>query len=284
MEFRGAARRRRIMMVAGLALAVVAAGSVYYLSNANAVAAQPAPTHTVIVAAVEIPAHVLITSALLAQRSLPDDPSLAKAVLSATDIIGKTSEVVIYKDQPILSNLLASTGAEAGFSILMPGETMTPDSPAWRAVSVSVPKERAVGGQIEAGQHVDLIATMQINVLARLADGTLSGAPSSEGYYSDKATKISWADITVLSNDSENDLYVLRVDLHQAEEIAQVQDVSSSGFSIALRADGDDRVIDRGGYGETVNRIVQQYDFPLPEVLPIEGYPQPSPEPLPFMP
>lgn len=272
--------RRKVMMILGVFMAGVAGLTIYFASS-GAAQAQPLPTRTVIVAAVQIPARTVITSNQLAQRSMPDDPYLKSAIVDPADVVGKVTGVVIYLDQPILPNLLTATAAGAPFSILTPNETISPDSPTWRAVSVSVPNERAVGGQIEVGQHIDLIATMQVNVMVRLPDGSVTGAPSSQGYYSDKSTKITWENVEVLSKDAEGNLYVVKVDLHQAEEIAQVQEASSDGFTIALRPDGDTRQLDRSGYGETLNRLIEQYGFPLPQIIPIDGYPQPSPGSVP---
>jgi Flp pilus assembly protein CpaB len=271
------ARKRKMMMIIGVFMALAAGLSAYFASSGTAQGAKPIPTRTVIVAAVQIPARTVITTKHLAQRALPDDPYLKTAIVDPAVLVGQVTGVVVFQNQPILPNLLSDTIAGARFSILNPNETIAPDSPTWRAVSVSVPKERAVGGRIEVGQHVDLIATMQVNVISRNPDGSVTGAPSSQGYYSDKSTKIAWENVEVLANDGEGDIYVLKVDLHQAEEIAQVQDAASAGFTIALRPDGDDRQLVRDGYGETVNRLIEQYRFPLPQVIPIDGYPQPSP-------
>lgn len=269
-------KRRAAMVVLGFGMAILAGATVYFTGSGTAQAA-PVPTRMVIVAAVQIPARTVIKTSDLAQRSMQDDPYLKTAIVDPASIVGKVSGVIIFKDQPIMSNLLTAVSADAQFSILTPNETIAPDSPTWRAVSVNVPKERAVGGQVTAGQHVDLIATVQVNIVSRLPDGSVSGAPTTQGFYSDKSTKIAWENIEILSIAPEGDLYVLKVDLHQAEEIAQVQEASSDGFTIALRPDGDDRTIDRSGYGETINRMIEQYLLPLPQIIPVDGYPQPSP-------
>ena len=268
--------RRKAMLIVGMLMAGIAGLTIYVASTGTA-QAQPVATRAMIVAARDIPARTIISLNDLAQRSLPDDPYLQTAVVDPTRVVGKMAGVIILRDQPILPNLLTTTVPGAQFSILSPDETVSPDSPTWRAVSVSVPNDRAVDGQIEVGQHIDLIATIQVNVLVRLPDGTISGAPPSQGCYSDKSTKIAWENLEVLSKDLTGGLYVVKVDLHQAEEIAQVQAASSDAFTIALRADGDTRQLDRSGYGETLNRLIEQYGFPLPQIIPIDAYPQPSP-------
>ena len=45
--------------------------------------------------------------------------------------------------------MLASTVQGGVFSILSPEETVGPDSEAWRAISITVPDDLAVGGLLE---------------------------------------------------------------------------------------------------------------------------------------
>ena len=51
----------------------------------------------------------------------------------------------------LTQNMLASAATGGQFSILEPGETVAPDSEAWRAVSMTVPDDRAVGGLLQPG-------------------------------------------------------------------------------------------------------------------------------------
>ena len=60
----------------------------------------------------------------------------------------------------------------------------------------------------------------------------------------------------------------LRVDERTAEEIRQLQAAGNATFSLALRPDQDTRQLDTSGYGETTNKIVQRYEFPIPQVYP----------------
>ena len=86
-------------------------------------------------------------------------------------------------------------------------------------------------------------------------------------------------DIEVLSRDPENAVYVLKVDLHQAEELAALQ--ASAQFTMALRPQTDNRIIDRANYGETLNRVVEQYIYPLPRIIQVDRYRQPEGEVVP---
>ena len=141
-----------------------------------------------------------------------------------------------------------------------------------------VKKERAVGGLIQVGQRVDLMTTVSIKIFTRQEDGTTAEAPSAEGYYSELSTKVACTDLEVLSVVPAEDIYVLRVTLHDAEEIGHLQDGGAS-FGMVLRPESDNRTVDLSRYGETTNRIIEQHVFPMPQIIDTGAYPQPSLEP-----
>jgi len=58
------------------------------------------------------------------------------------------------------------------------------------------------------------------------------------------------------------------VDETMAEEISHLQASGTATFSLALRPPEDTRTIDTAGLGETTNRIIDQYDLPIPETYP----------------
>lgn len=287
MEFKDNGRRRKVFLVLGMVLALAAGGAAFYLSSQGTTKAAEVPMKTIIVAAQQIPSRTIIDSGMLAERSVPDDPTVTQAVDDPAMLVGRLTGVTIYANQAITPNLLATSSVGAEFSILAPTETITPDSPLWRAVAVSVPKERAVGGNVEIGQRIDLFLTAQIDVLVENPDGKLVAEPDPQsGYAPGKATKIGYEDIEVLSKDEDADLYVLKVDLHQAEEISHMLATADDTlkFSIALRPDGDNRLVDRSDYGETNNRIIEQYNLPVPMILDLDSYQQPGSAPDPFVP
>lgn len=272
-EFSGDSRRRRLLLIAGVLLALVAAGATFLLSRQAPPPPPPVAMRTVVIAAVAIPARTAITAGMLTTASLEVSPLLDDVLSDPAGAVGKVTAVGILKNQLISPNLLG-TGNPGGLAILSPNETVAPDSIAWRAISVLVPKERAVGGLLVAGEHVDLFTTISL---------TVNPVPiPTFGYFSADTTKITFSDVEILVADVATDLYVLKVDEHQAEEIAHIQGSALNGFSISLRPEADTRAIDRANYGETTNRILEQYDFPIPQIIDANGYPQPSPQPTPF--
>lgn len=268
MEFKDNSRKRRFLLLIGAALAVLAGGAAFMLSNQGNTAQAQVEMRQVLVAAREIPARTVLTASDLALKELPKDAVVVQAFDDPNRVVGLVTGVPVYLDQPITPNLLATSSADSAFSILAPDEQVGPDTPFWRAVSVMVPPERAVGGELATGQRVDLIATVQIDVLNYDAESDeYVSEPTEEGFYSGKSTKVTFEDLLVLSSDSESDMYVLKVDMNQAEEISHLQADGANSFAMVLRPEADTRALDRARYGETTERIIAQYQFVVPKIL-----------------
>jgi hypothetical protein len=61
-----------------------------------------------------------------------------------------------------------------------------------------------------------------------------------------------------------------------AEEISHLQAAGTATFSLALRPPEDTRKVDVGPLGETTNRIIDEYDLPIPETYPRSGRTTPA--------
>jgi Flp pilus assembly protein CpaB len=267
LEFRDHGRRGRWIIIAGVVLALVAGGGGFFLlSQAQQEAAtQGLPMISVVVAAREIPARKPIETGDVALREVPQDVTNAAAFTTAEEVVGRISGVTIPTGQLVTKNLLASVAAGGQFSVLGPDATIAPDSPHLRAVSLNVPDDRAVGGLIEPGQTVDVFVTVTVNVPQELAEkGRL---------YTDKSTKLTYQDVPILAKSGT--FYIVRVSETMAEEISHLQASGTATFSLALRPPEDTRTVDATGLGETTNRIIDEYDLPIPETYPRSG-PTPS--------
>lgn len=280
LEFTDRSRRRRLLMVIGLIMAILAGSTAFFLGNQKSTSAEPVATRSVLVATDTIPARTVIQSSMLKNKQVPDDPTYTLAISDPAQVLGLVTAVTIYADQPITPNLIATTATGQGYSIISPTETISPYSPVWRAVSLMVPMDRAVGGTIQPGQRIDIIASVPVSVQVEDQNGQFVEGTTLDGYTSAESTKVTLTDVEVLQRTPETDIYVLKVDLHQAEQLAVLQG-SASSFSLALRPEGDNRVIDRAGYGQTINRVLEQYLFPLERILQIDRYPKPDPEIVP---
>jgi len=273
-EFRDNKRRSKIIIVIGVILALVAGGAAFALVNqARQQAAQSAPQQIAAVVAVRaIPARQAITAEDVAIHDVPLDTTNAAGVATAVkDVIGRIPAVTILQGQLVTTNMLASSSEGGQFSILGPDETVGPDSEAWRAISLTVSDDLAVGGLLTAGQTVDIFVTAVVNVPTDLVD--------AGKFYSDRSTKVTYQKVLILAR--QDAYYIIRASLPVAEEIAHLQAVGSATFSMALRPDTDQRPVDATTLGETTNRIIAKYGLPIPETYPTGKGPAATPTPSP---
>lgn len=273
MDYRDQGRRGKFIVIFGIILALVAGGAAFYLiNNAQQQAGQGALEKVPVVVAVRaIPARKPIEAADVVVREVPIDPTNAQGIVSTPDrVIGRVSSVTILAGQLITTNLLASSSTGGQFSILGPTETVGPNSEAWRAISLTVPDERAVGGLIEAGDTVDVFVTATVNVpQSILTAGT---------YYTDKSTKVTYQDMVILAK--AGTFYIVKATLAVAEEISQLEASGNASFSFALRPAEDTRILDASKLGATTNRIIQKYGLPIPETYPAGNGPVLPPPPI----
>jgi Flp pilus assembly protein CpaB len=273
LEYRDPSKRGRWIVVIGVVLAVAAGGAAFYLINqAQQQAGQGGlQKASVVVAARPIAARKPVEPEDIVVREVPLDPtnSAVIAVAQPDQVIGRVLAVSVFQDQMITTNMLASTTSGGQFSILEPGETVAPESEAWRAVAVTVPDDRAVGGLIVSGSTVDVFLSAQVNVPADLqTEGT---------YYTDKATKITYQNMLVLAKAGTS--YIVKTTLAQAEEIAHLVASGNAQFSLVMRPEADVRFADASKLGETTNLIIQRYGLPIPVNYPEGNGPISTPAP-----
>ncbi|HEX5828223.1 MAG TPA: SAF domain-containing protein [Candidatus Limnocylindrales bacterium] len=275
MEYKDPSRRGRWIVLLGVVLAVAAGAAAFFLiNNAQQQAGQSGlKTTSAVVAARPIPARKPIEAADLAVRSdIPLDGTNAEGVeVDPARLVGRILAVDVKLGQLVTTNLLASTTAGAQFSILKPDETVAPESEAWRAVSLTVTDDRAVGGMLGPGMLVDVFMTASVNVPQSVLD---------EGqFYTDQSTKISWQNMEILSR--QGTFYIVKATLPVAEEISHLQAAGNAQFSMVLRPDADTRTLDVSSLGATTNRIIERYGLPIPETYPAGDGPIASAPPIP---
>jgi Flp pilus assembly protein CpaB len=182
--------------------------------------------------------------------------------------------VTILQGQLVTTNMLASTVQGGAFSILQPEETVSPDSEAWRAISITVPPDLAVGGLLKPSEIVDVFVTAVVSAPAQPA--------ASGDFVSDRSTKIIYQRLMILAR--EGDFYIIRAPVAVAEEILHLQVAGSTTFSMAMRPEADARGVDAKSLGTTTNRIIEKYGLPIPQSLnygDLGGAPRSTPAPLP---
>ena len=275
MEYKDPSKRGRWIVLLGVVLAVAAGGAAFFLINqAQQQAGQSGLKFTTAVVATRaIPARKPIeVDDVVVRSDIPLDGTNAEGVVTdPSQVVGRILAVDVRPGQLVTVNLRAPPTAGGQFTILGPDETVAPDSEAWRAVALTVPDERAVGGMLGPNMTVDVFVTATVNVPQTLIE--------QGRYYTDQSTKITYQDMLILARQGTS--YIVKATLPVAEEITHLLAAGNAQFSFALRPEKDTRVLDLSALGATTNRIVERYGLPIPETFPAGGGPIPTPPPIP---
>jgi Flp pilus assembly protein CpaB len=275
MEYRDTSKRGRWIVIIGIVLALAAGGAAFYLINqAQQQAGQGSLAKVAVVVATRaIPARKPVEADDVEVREIPLDPTNSEAIIvkQPDEVIGRVLAVSAFQGQMLTQNMLASSVTGGTFSILEPGETITPESENWRAVSLTVPDDRAVGGLLQPGMTVDILTSATVNVPQDLL---------TEGvYYTDKSTKITYQNVIILARTST--FYVIKATLQVAEEISHLQASGTATFSLVMRPESDVRQVDASSLGATTNMLIGKYGLPVPKIFPPGNGPIPTPFPTP---
>lgn len=267
-------RRSKLYIGVGLVMALLVAGIVFGALRASGLGgAGPVATRQVVVAAREIPSRKPIEEGDLVMRSLPVDSTNETAFTRIDEVLGRVSAVPIATGQLVTRGMLASASSGQTFSILEPGASFDPSGPDLRAVSVSVPDERAVAGTLVPGQRVDLIVTVAINPeLGQTPVPAASGQPAASteaAVLPGPSTKVTLQMLTILARNGS--IYILRADLATSEKISELA-AAGGQFTLVLRPDEDGRTATT--LGSTFDTLLDEFGFPVPR-QPV--FPTPAP-------
>ncbi len=260
------AKRSKLYIAAGILIALIVGAAVFFaLQASNLVgAAGPAQMRSVVVAVRDIPSRKPIEEGDVAMRQVAVDATNETAFSRIDEVLGRVSGVSISTGQLVSRNLLASTTEGQSFSILDPALKFDPSGPALRAVSVSVPDDHAVAGTLQAGQRVDLIATMPMNPQIGQAPGQ-APASSPAAYLPGPSTKVTLQGVTILSRNGT--IYILRADLPTAEKVTEIT-AAGGTFTMVLRPDEDERTATTAG--STLDSLIKEFGFPVPRPFAIK--------------
>jgi pilus assembly protein CpaB len=256
----GSRRRARLILIVGVVLALFAGVATFvYASGAKSDQPVAVPTVAVLVAAREIPAKTTLTSADVKLQEFNLDAKPALAMSKADEALGKITIQSISVGEPILPTKFADPKNPS--FVVMPASFIGPDgapapnSPNFRAMSITVSDANAVGGSVAVGDLVDLVFTMQFDPQLRLQRPTPVMSL-------DFSSKIILERLPILAR--LGTVYTIRVDALTAERITYLQ---SSGGQLAflLRAPKDERA--SGSIGATFGDIYTNFRVKIPEKI-----------------
>lgn len=251
-------KRSKLYIAVGVVIALIVGGLVYVAFQYSGLTRQDDTVlREVVVALRDIPSRKPIEEGDLAMRTVAADPTNETAFTRIDEVLGRVSGVTILTGQMVTQNMLASSTEGQSYSILEPGQVFDPSGPDLRAVSISVPDDRAVAGTLVPGQLVDLIVTMAIN--PEVGQTPEEAAETTAQYLPGPSTKVTLQSLSILARNGG--LYILRTDLATAEKITELT-AAGGQFTFVLRPDVDDRTAETDG--STIDRLIEEYGFPVP--------------------
>ena len=150
-------RRRTIAIVIAVVLALAAAGLVvWYVSSLRQETATVEQTQTVLVATADIPerttGEAIIENGLVQRQQVVVSSVAPGALTSEASLQGKVLIIPVAKGQQILQSQLGAPEEQSLSFRIKQG---------MRAISLPVDRNTGVGGDIEEGDRVDVIATFE---------------------------------------------------------------------------------------------------------------------------
>ena len=276
MEYKDPSKRGKFIVILGIVLALAAGGAAFFLINqAQQQAGQSGlQTVAVVVAARPIPARKPVEADDLTVREVPLDPTNTDAIIvkQPDELIGRVLAVSVCRTRCVTTNMLASTATGGRFSILEPGETVAPDSEAWRAVSMTVPDDRAVGGLITARHDRRRV---------RERNGQRAAGPPGGRQVLHRQVD---QDHVPEHDHPGQDRHVLRGQgdaRHCRGDHPPLGDAATRRSAWSMRPEADIRLVDATTLGETTNLDHRSYGLPIPENFPPGNGPIPSAQPTP---
>lgn len=256
----GSKRRARLILIIGIVLAVFAGvGTFFYASSAQTTTAPVIETTPVLVAAREIPAKTAITAADLKVQQYNVDAKPPAALTKAEDAIGKITIQSVGIGEPLTPAKFSDPKNPAFVVIpataLDANGAIRPDTPNFRAMSITVADAAAVGGVVQAGDVVDILFAIQFD-----PQRFLRSPRPEQG--SDFSAKIILERIPILAR--LNTVYTIRVDAATAERIGYLQ-ASGGQMSFLLRAPKDERA--SGTTGTTFGDVQREFRIKIPEKI-----------------
>ena len=254
-------RRARLVLIVGLLFAVGAGATTFFVANtAKSEAPAPIPTSSIIVAAREIPPKTQITAADLKLVKMNTEVVPPAAITTAEEAVGRITITSISVGEPILPTKLGSANGQI-FTVF-PAAALGTDgapvvnSPNYRAMSITVADAQAAGGNIQPGDLVDVLFTM--NILPE----KLFKNPNPTVNATDASARIVLERVPILARNLA--VYVIRTDAATAERIGYMQ-ASGGVLQLLLRAPKDERAT--GTVGASFDNIQPDWKIHIPQKI-----------------
>jgi Flp pilus assembly protein CpaB len=254
-------RRARLILIVGVALALLAAvGTFAVASGGQGASPAAAETTEVLVAARDIAPKTQLAQGDLRSVRINSDavPAAALRADAQKDVVGRVVTVPIQSGEFILGGKFGGTGT-ATFTVFptnvaADAGAIPAGTPNYRAMSITVPDQSAVGGAVQVGDAVDVLYTLAFDPAKYLlAQG------GAQDRLADFSAKIILERVPVIARTLS--VYTIRTDAATAERLAYLT-ASGAEIQLLLRAPTDDRAARTEG--ATFAPVYRQFGFPIP--------------------
>ena len=262
-------RRARLILIVGFLLAILAAVGTFVVASGGQQGSAPTavPTTDVLVAARDIAPKTQIAAADLKSVKINSEAVPVTALRSEQqkDVIGKVVTVPVQSGEFILSGKFAATSG-ATFTVFPsnvgvdPAGVIAPGTPNYRAMSITVPDQFAVGGALQVGDVIDIMYTLTFDSTKYFTpqQGVVTGS-AQDRRVTDFSTKVILERVPVIARTLA--VYTIRTDSVTAERLAWLQ-ASGAQIQMLLRAPSDDRAARTEG--ATFEPVQQTFGFRVP--------------------
>lgn len=226
---------KKVYLIALIA-ALAAGGLLYlYLSNLEKQKVVEVEMERVLVAAADIAPHTVITADMVQVSEVPKGTAHALSARSAGEVVGSMTDFQILMGEQIIPSKLKITGdASSGLSYNIPA--------GMRALTVAVDPVSGVGGYIQKGDYVDVLAHVSTSFPAapyeeEAAQMATTALAAENVVVAEVGTEQDKADAQVTGTPMQYETITLLVTPEQAMRI--VQAARSGVINVLLRATGD---------------------------------------------
>lgn len=272
-------RAATIIMMVGIALALVAGLGVFAMARqAKADRTAQVPQVLVVMASRDIADGTAVTADSLTMQAFPSDFVPHGAVASPDDAIGKYTTTQITKGQIVLSNQLSATLRAGNLSLSVPA--------GMEAIALPMTDLMSSNGAIKAGDHVDILLTVDLVEIQLNAQGDASPVAAGNSNAKNPVTQTTLQNVEVLAvgeaadnssdsgssattagntNNTAKGAVIVSVNPQDALVLKYAKD-SGGVVDLALRAPGDTQPVTTDPV--TIDRLFGRFNFQRPGPLP----------------
>jgi len=272
-------RAATIIMTVGIALALVAGLGVFAMARqAKADRTAQVPQVLVVMASRDIADGTAVTADSLTMQAFPADFVPHGAIAAPDDAIGKYTTTQITKGQIVLSNQLSTTLRAGNLSLSVPA--------GMEAVALPMTDLMSSNGAIKAGDHVDILLTIDLVEIKLDTAGGAATPPDAGGNVKNPVTQTTLQNVEVLAvgqaaddtsgsgssattvgstSSTSKGAVIVSVNPQDALVLKYAKD-SGGVVDLALRAPGDTQPVTTDPV--TIDRLFGRFNFQRPGPLP----------------